>query len=91
MVSHGTACPLEHAITELIAAFTVCEMQVYTSFVVKEEGRKTFTTPMDILDYVYLNSLQSFKIPTEKDLVRFIPIVNSVKINAVTLKINLFH
>lgn len=49
MVSHGTACPLEHAITELITAFTVCEMEVYTSFVMKE-GNKTFKTPVDVLD-----------------------------------------
>lgn len=59
MVSHGTARPLEHVITELIAAFTVCKMQVYTSFVMKGKGNKTFKTPMDVLDYVYLNSLQS--------------------------------
>lgn len=25
MVSHGTACPLEHAITEIITAFTACK------------------------------------------------------------------
>lgn len=71
MVSHGTAWTLEHAITELIAAFTVCEMQVYIHFVMKGEGSKTFKTPMDVLDYVYLNSQQSFKFSTEKDLVSF--------------------
>lgn len=49
MVSHGTACPLEHAITELITAFTVCEMEACTSFVMKE-GNKTFKTPVDVLD-----------------------------------------
>jgi len=62
---------LAHAITELIAAFTVCEIQVYTSFVMKEEGSKTFKAPTNVLDHLRLNSLQSFIIPTEKDLVKF--------------------
>lgn len=35
---------------------------------------------MYVLGYIYLNSLQSFKIPTEKDLVRLTPIVNTIKI-----------
>lgn len=90
MVSHRTTCPLEHAITELIAVFTVCEMEVYTRFVLKREWSKTFKTRIDVLVYLCLNSLQSFKIPTEKNLVRFTPIANSAKINAVTLKSNCF-
>lgn len=57
----------------------------------KEEGSKTFKISMYVLGYIYLNSLQSSKIPTEKDLVRLTPIVNTIKINIVTSEINLFH
>lgn len=46
----------------------------------KEKGSKTFKISMYVLGYIYLNSLQSFKIPTEKDLVRLTPIVNTIKI-----------
>lgn len=42
MVKLDTTCSLKHAMTELIAAFTVGEMQVNTSFAGKKKGKEVY-------------------------------------------------